>query len=103
MIRPHLSAEDFQYTVDSSRYVPERRLLIAVLERAVLDLKPYAPKEDRRQAIAWFEAKACAPTDYAPIFTFKQISEAFGLSKQAHSIIQTLVTNAKAYGKRPTS
>lgn len=66
----------------TERSDPHRNLLIAVLHRAIMDLRPaviqMSSKEDRRTAVRWFKSKSkkewtfiwvCAHLDLDPKFT----------------------------------
>jgi hypothetical protein len=46
------------YTIDIPRPLSaERRLVLAVLQRALHDLKPNAPAVDRRASVAFFSSQ----------------------------------------------
>lgn len=77
---------------------PERRLLCAILERALRDLLPVqeVQYEDRRDAILWF--KAVYPNESE--FTFKFICEELTLKSDSKSLIFKKVKEAEEWNQK---
>jgi hypothetical protein len=76
-------------------YVPEHALMTAILERAILDLKPYAQKEWRRQAISWFEHISSTKDKALPIFSFEYVAEYLGLTPTHKRLLRELASTAE--------
>lgn len=72
-------------------YVPEKKLLCAVLERAKYDLAPWVHTELRLETVAWFEDTVDDPS----YFTFSYIKEEFSLSAKYLKILSELINTAK--------
>lgn len=82
-----------QYSA-SSFSSPERRLLLAVLFRAFLDLESHAAPLDRKSAIRWFRS----PLEDS--FSFQGIVKEFGLAKWCTSQLDQKIEDAIAYEQK---
>lgn len=73
---------------------PERRLLLGVLFRAVLDLEQHATPLDRKHAIRWFRSKK----EYSPNgITFQQVVDEFGLANWCLGKLEIKIREAEIY------
>lgn len=73
---------------------PERRLLLAILFRAFLDLGKHAAPLDRKSAIRWFRARV----DYSPLgITFHQVIQEFGLANWCLDQLEVKIKEAESY------
>ena len=67
-----------------TRYIPERGLLLAVLERAVRDLGRHVTTVERRAALEWFKGEE---TDLQDAISYQFVKKELGLNiSQVHLI-----------------
>lgn len=77
-------------------HCPEKVLLAAILERTCRDLEPYAPRDARRDAIAWFNTTH--KNEIFPLkFTFKQIVSELELGASCIDFLEEKVREAISY------
>jgi hypothetical protein len=69
----------------SETYVPEKALMLAILERALMDLN-LPDTKNRRCALKWFMGES---TDY--IFSYKSCIETLDLTKDQIQAIQAKI------------
>lgn len=79
--------------VDAPNFTPEKRLILAVLERAIRDLAPEATSFVRRNAISWFRADHTV-LEYQEKFTYEFVKEALELSASQIKKIESKVHEA---------
>lgn len=96
---------DVDYEAEALRKseCPERALLTAVLQRAILDLQSRVPHISR-ETIEWF-TRTYYPKDYIGI-SFKQIMDELNFSKEGIRLIKASVERAiydKCMSKRQKS
>lgn len=104
MTKIMLSTEQSQYT-EPSRYVPEKGLLAAILERAFRDLEANVDVHHRVDAIRWFQGRRIHSRRYTTTFTFEQIANVLELSAYQIEYIMCKVSQAddKSVQKRKKS
>jgi len=77
-------------------YVPERGLLMAVLERAVRDLGKTGARQDRMTAIRWFrDRRELSDEDMVGGFSYEYVSSNLGLNLSQRNYIDALVDQAE--------
>ena len=77
-------------------YVPERGLLMAVLERAVRDLGKTGARVDRMTAIKWFrDRRELKDTEMVGGFSYEYVSATLGLNLSQRNYIDALVDQAE--------
>lgn len=92
------SVEDDDHS-DNNLWIPERTLLLAMLERSFRDLSPSAAHDDRKEAILWFRPLKPPP----PIkvrFTFEKTIEILGLEGKFIAFLMHAVDRAEEYEKQ---
>lgn len=88
---PRTDADAYYFT--PTRSYPERVLLLAMLDRAICDLRPMSAPLDRKSALSWFEAGPLRSPDVR--FTFRQVAEYLDLSASQLKYIETKVKAAR--------
>lgn len=89
--------ESDNFEMDEELYqetLPERVLLVAMLERAKNDLSPWTPEKLRTSAIEWFEGEE---VERKNCFTFHQVNLELQLSARDMQKIKYLIDMAKTY------
>lgn len=76
-------------------YSPEQNLLLSILGRSIYDLRPEAPYEMRRTAIAWFRDVSKDAEKH--IASFVSIKNELDLGFRFLSLIQQALQEAIAY------
>ncbi len=100
-----MSTDNFWFiacqTEEPVRYMPERLLLAALVERNIRDLGPDASRVRRADAISWFTCPPIPPSEKQNKFTFIEIAEILEFSYVQMRCVQKEVEKAQRMNNDP--